>query len=1141
MSLLPTISLFAFKALKKLKHPNIVNLIEVFRDDYRSCLVFECMDCDLNGLADSRKKERFPDDFIIRVSKQVLDGLAYIHQLGFFHRDMKPENILIRGSDLNTMDAKIADFGLVHDLDFSRPLTDYISTRWYRAPEVLLNCHTYSMPIDVWAVGTIIAEMAMHRPLFPGNNQLDQLRRIFHVLGTPSASQHEGSLWYEGAMQARKMGVVFTQTTKKPLRKVMQDVSPRIINIVAYILCLNPAQRPTAKDGLTAISMAPEELAALVAEHSSHTPATADSPSSPHVNARTPSSQKSSTTRPKQSANTIKNLLPHSSSLLDRQAPTTVPLKSSSPTVPKSAASHARSPYININDDPPSSPIPSLLANNLNNTNSPSWSFEVSGPLRRESPNRSKIDLSDLMRSPKPPESTSSMEDNSRSQFISDALTKFSQSTEDISTMIGTSPLKNRIKNLDIRPSVETRPLTTSSADSVSFNNGSLHSNEVFGTISTDHIVPSIEKFDDTQSRIDILSPELIRKSATSPTNKLKQRVPLPSYYGILAGSNSPSMLAVEASKDQSSQNASNRSDIHVDSAVDVESPQLSIWSPHSPYTPKSPLPELSPPFPTYSEHLNTLEVAKERALGRRRSATMGIINSPSAATSIDNFDTFQNFTGSISNLNAMDNFMSSSEQEHGSIINQTTPSNDLSTMFPKLTTSGPGNSHDAPSPANSISGTQPSRIVNDTTFKSTYLFDDVDDNTLPLPTPARRPTLTKSRSMNILSLGSSYRDNVHPTKEQLLQDSPRYIVPKSMISPDACSLHSTNRTGGITYYRGQPSSTSLAMFRARIAAARAKNELDQSMVPLNEAETITFTSINSTKQQIPDGYIDHSKMHIPPLPSQHFSTHYNSAVSKHTQRVANEKRTNQKQQQQQPPPPPPQHQQMQSQQQPSGPRFVRRAPQVKSLSPANNTRRPPKNKTTVIIPSYGKKRPVLHGRQHRQSHPAVGELQNFENGYVSPNSQFDDSPHRSSYGGNVFEGNSVMYKRSFESDRIGSRASILSTEQTDTTSIESPEATRSDYDASSQRFSWVEYINTNSDGDSDSRKERGKAPTKVHIQNTQRGFDKPDLVYSTSNDNLSFRSVDDSTIPSSYRAGSSRPKRIFLPIRTTLQDRTKQ
>ncbi|KAJ2784352.1 hypothetical protein H4R18_001156 [Coemansia javaensis] len=263
-------------ALQKLNHENVIRLLDVFREDYRSFLVFECMDCDLNELVVSRNGRRLPDTVILDITYQVLNGLDFIHQNNLFHRDIKPENVLIRrhimsggpgeGSSI-VVEAKIADFGLVHDMDFSRPLTDYISTRWYRAPEVLLNCANYSTPIDVWAVGTIVSELATLRPLFPGANQIDQLRRIFEVLGTPRISSSSGNTttaaapgadaddsWYEGAVHARKLGIAFVPSHRKPLETVIPDVSCALQQLVDYLLVLNPATRPTAHDGLMLVS-----------------------------------------------------------------------------------------------------------------------------------------------------------------------------------------------------------------------------------------------------------------------------------------------------------------------------------------------------------------------------------------------------------------------------------------------------------------------------------------------------------------------------------------------------------------------------------------------------------------------------------------------------------------------------------------------------------------------------------------------------------------------------------------------------------------------------------------------------------------------------------------------------------------------
>jgi len=104
-----------------------------------------------------------------------------MHRHGFFHRDMKPENLLCCGPEL----VKIADFGLARETRSRPPYTDYVSTRWYRAPEVLLHSINYSTPIDLWAVGCIMAELYTFRPLFPGTSEIDQIFKICSVLGTP--------------------------------------------------------------------------------------------------------------------------------------------------------------------------------------------------------------------------------------------------------------------------------------------------------------------------------------------------------------------------------------------------------------------------------------------------------------------------------------------------------------------------------------------------------------------------------------------------------------------------------------------------------------------------------------------------------------------------------------------------------------------------------------------------------------------------------------------------------------------------------------------------------------------------------------------------------------------------------------------
>ncbi|XP_075001315.1 serine/threonine-protein kinase ICK isoform X3 [Calonectris borealis] len=168
------------KSLKKLNHANVVKLKEVIRENDHLYFVFEYMKENLYQLMKERNK-LFPESTVRNIMYQILQGLAFIHKHGFFHRDLKPENLLCMGPEL----VKIADFGLAREIRSRPPYTDYVSTRWYRAPEVLLRSTSYSSPIDIWAVGCIMAEVYTLRPLFPGASEIDTIFKICQVLGTP--------------------------------------------------------------------------------------------------------------------------------------------------------------------------------------------------------------------------------------------------------------------------------------------------------------------------------------------------------------------------------------------------------------------------------------------------------------------------------------------------------------------------------------------------------------------------------------------------------------------------------------------------------------------------------------------------------------------------------------------------------------------------------------------------------------------------------------------------------------------------------------------------------------------------------------------------------------------------------------------
>ncbi|KAJ3025373.1 UNVERIFIED_CONTAM: hypothetical protein HDU68_007222 [Siphonaria sp. JEL0065] len=194
-----------YQSLAKLNnHLHIVKLKEVLRDQATEELnfVFEYMESNMHQKIKERDGRPFLEEEVKNMTFQLLSGLAHMHKHGFFHRDLKPENLLMSGNIV-----KIADFGLARETRSLPPYTEYVSTRWYRAPEVLLKTHNYSSPIDMWAVGTIVAELFLLYPLFPGTSEVDQLHKICTVLGSPAGDSSLNGPGMTGGMVGSSMRV----------------------------------------------------------------------------------------------------------------------------------------------------------------------------------------------------------------------------------------------------------------------------------------------------------------------------------------------------------------------------------------------------------------------------------------------------------------------------------------------------------------------------------------------------------------------------------------------------------------------------------------------------------------------------------------------------------------------------------------------------------------------------------------------------------------------------------------------------------------------------------------------------------------------------------------------------------------------
>uniref|UniRef100_A0A4W3JAU4 non-specific serine/threonine protein kinase n=1 Tax=Callorhinchus milii TaxID=7868 RepID=A0A4W3JAU4_CALMI len=228
------------KSLKKLSHANVVKLKEVVRENDQLYFIFEYMKENLYQLMKDRNR-MFPESSIRNIMYQILQGLAFIHKHGFFHRDMKPENLLCMGPEL----IKIADFGLAREIRSRPPYTDYVSTRWYRAPEVLLRSTNYSSPIDLWAVGCIMAELYTLRPLFPGSSEVDEIFKICQVLGTPKKND-----WPEGYQLSAAMNFRWPQCVPNNLKTLIPNASGEAIHLMRDMLQWDPKKRPTASQVL---------------------------------------------------------------------------------------------------------------------------------------------------------------------------------------------------------------------------------------------------------------------------------------------------------------------------------------------------------------------------------------------------------------------------------------------------------------------------------------------------------------------------------------------------------------------------------------------------------------------------------------------------------------------------------------------------------------------------------------------------------------------------------------------------------------------------------------------------------------------------------------------------------------------------
>nr|XP_036862584.1 mitogen-activated protein kinase 11 isoform X6 [Manis javanica] len=230
------------RLLKHLKHENVIGLLDVFTpatsiEDFSEVyLVTTLMGADLNSIV---KCQALSDEHVQFLVYQLLRGLKYIHSAGIIHRDLKPSNVAVN----EDCELRILDFGLARQAD--EEMTGYVATRWYRAPEIMLNWMHYNQTVDIWSVGCIMAELLQGKALFPGSDYIDQLKRIMEVVGTPSPEV----LAKISSEHARTYIQSLPPMPQKDLRSIFHGANPLAVDLLGRMLVLDSDQRssPTRK------------------------------------------------------------------------------------------------------------------------------------------------------------------------------------------------------------------------------------------------------------------------------------------------------------------------------------------------------------------------------------------------------------------------------------------------------------------------------------------------------------------------------------------------------------------------------------------------------------------------------------------------------------------------------------------------------------------------------------------------------------------------------------------------------------------------------------------------------------------------------------------------------------------------------
>lgn len=247
-------SMFCLRTLREIKllryfnHENIISILDIQRplslDSFHEVyLIQELMETDLHRVI---RTQTLSDDHCQYFIYQTLRALKAMHSANVLHRDLKPSNLLLNAN----CDLKVCDFGLARSAastdDNFGFMTEYVATRWYRAPEIMLTFQEYTKAIDIWSVGCILAEMLSGRPIFPGKDYHDQLTLILDVLGTPTMED------YYAIKSRRAREYIRSLPFKKRtlFRSLFPNANLLAIDLLDKMLTFNPAKRITVEEAL---------------------------------------------------------------------------------------------------------------------------------------------------------------------------------------------------------------------------------------------------------------------------------------------------------------------------------------------------------------------------------------------------------------------------------------------------------------------------------------------------------------------------------------------------------------------------------------------------------------------------------------------------------------------------------------------------------------------------------------------------------------------------------------------------------------------------------------------------------------------------------------------------------------------------